>query len=215
MSIFKRLSATMFSQMDRVVSEIENHDAIIEAAVRDNQRALAKARVRFNRLRADGRRLQERLDHLKEAEQQWTRRAQEQAESDEPTALQCLGRRKECRRQIDGVERTLAEHREAEGRMTSELEAMSERIEQVKHQRNLLRTRQSTADALRTFKAIEDCGYIDIDGTFEKWEVRVMESELGSGDIQNVDSLEQRFIDAEELDDLKAELAEITEGEQQ
>lgn len=215
MSVFKRLSATMFSRVDRVVSEIENHDAIIEAAIRDNQRALAKARVRFNRLQADGRRLQQRLDHFHTAEEQWTRRAQEQSRQDEQAALQCLRKRRECRKQIEGLERTLAEHRQAESRMAKELGAMSSRIEEIKHQRNLLRTRQSTAEAMRTFKAIEDCSYIDIDSTFEKWEVRVTEAELDSGDIDPSDSLEQQFIEAEDLEDLKAELAELSKGEKQ
>lgn len=215
MSVFKRLSATMFSQVDRVVSEIENHDAIIEAAIRDNQRALAKARVRLNRLQADGRRLQQRLDHFKASEQQWTRRAQEQAGQDEDTALQCLRKRRECRKQIDGLETTLAEHRRAESRMAKELEAMSGRIEEIKHQRNLLRTRQSTADAMRTFRAIEDCSYIDIDSTFEKWEVRVTEAELDSGDLEPSDSLEQQFIEAEDLEDLKSELADLNKGVEQ
>ena len=68
MSVFKRLSATLFSHVDRAVSEIENHDAIIEAAIRDQQRALAKAKVRLNRLRAEGRKLEKRLserDHAR------------------------------------------------------------------------------------------------------------------------------------------------------
>lgn len=63
---------------------------------------------------------------------------------------------------------------------------------------------------MRTFKAIEDCSYIDIDDTFEKWEVRVTGAELASGDLGAVDDLERRFIDAEELVDLQAELKDLT-----
>lgn len=215
MSIFKRLSATMFSQVDKVVSEIENHDAIIEATIRDNQRALAKAKVRFNRLRADGQRLQRRLEQLHTSESQWTRRAGDAADQDEQTALQCLQKRRECQKQIANVENALADHRNAESRLSRELAIMEERIKQIRHQKNLLRTRQSTADAMRTFKAIEDCSYIDIDDTFEKWEVKVMEAELVSGEIESHDSLEQQFVDAEELEDLQAELRELTKGDKQ
>jgi phage shock protein A len=214
MSIFKRLSATVFSQVDKVVSEIENHDAIVEAAIRDNQRALAKAKVRFNRLRADGQRLQRRLEDLKTAEARWIRRAKEQADQDEQTALQCLQKRRECQKQMENVENALGDHHNAESRLSRELATMEERIKQIQHQKNLLRTRQSTADAMRTFKAIEDCSYIDIDDTFEKWEVKVMETELASGDVESVDSLEQRFVDAEELEDLQSELKELTEGDE-
>lgn len=209
MSILKRLSATMFSRVDRVVSEIENHDAIIESAVRDNQRALAKARVRFNRLKADGQRLAQRLADLQASEAQWTRRAQDKAEQDEQTALQCLQKRRECRRRIATTEQALAEHRKAEDRLAKELETMEERVKRIGQQRNLLRSRQSAAEAMRTFKAIEDCSYIDIDDTFEKWEVKVTEAELASDGFDTTDDLEQEFIEAEELEDLQHELSEL------
>lgn len=209
MSILKRLSATMFSRVDQVVSEIENHDAIIESAVRDNQRALAKARVRFNRLKADGQRLARRLADLQASEAQWTRRAQDKAEQDEQTALRCLQKRRECRRRIAGTEQTLAEHRKTEDRLAKELETMDERVKRIGQQRNLLRSRQSTAEAMRTFKAIEDCSYIDIDDTFEKWEVKVTEAELVSDGFDTTDDLEQAFIEAEELEELQHELSEL------
>lgn len=215
MSIFKRLSATVFSSVDRVVSEIENHDAIVETAIRDNQRALAKARVRFNRLRADGQRLQQRLDELRAADRQWTRRAGEQAKRDEQTALQCLQKRRECRARIEHTEKALAQHQEAEARLSRELQAMEERVKDMSQQRNLLRTRQSTAEAMRTFRAIEDCPHIDIDEAFEKWEVKVSETELGCGEFESTDTLEQQFLDAEQRDELRAELDELTKGEQQ
>lgn len=209
MSILKRLSATMFSRVDQVVSEIENHDAIIESAVRDNQRALAKARVRFNRLKADGQRLAQRLADLQASEAQWTRRAQDKAEQDEQTALRCLQKRRECRRRIAGTEQALAEHRKTEDRLAKELETMDERVKRIGQQRNLLRSRQSAAEAMRTFKAIEDCSYIDIDDTFEKWEVKVTEAELVSDSFDTTDDLEQAFIEAEELEDLQHELSEL------
>lgn len=215
MSILKRLSATMSARVDQVVSEIENHDAIIDSAVRDSQRALAKAKVRFNRLKADGRRLQERLAQLQTSEAQWTRRAQDKAEQDQQTALQCLQKRRKCRRQITAAEQALTDHRSAENRLAKELETMEERVRQIGRQRSLLRSRQSAAEAVRTFKAIEDCSCIDIDNTLEKWEVKVTEAELASGDLDTDDSLEQQFIEAEELETLQEELNELSRGEKQ
>lgn len=215
MSILKRLSATMFSRVDQVVSEIENHDAIIETAVRDNQQALAKAKVRFNRLKADGRRLRHRLDELQASEAQWTRRARDKAGQDEQTALQCLHKRRECRRQIANAENALGEHRKAENRLARELEIMEERVKQISQQRNLMRSRQTAAEAMRTFKAIEDCCHINIDDTFEKWEVKVTEAELACGDFGTTDSLEQQFVEEEELADLREELNELTGGQEQ
>ncbi len=214
MSILKRLSATMFSRVDQVVSEIENHDAIIATAVRDNQQALAKAKVRFNRLRADGQRLRQRLDELQASEAQWTRRARDKAGQDEQTALQCLHKRRECRRQITNTENALAEHHKAEQRLAKELEIMEERVKQISQQRNLMRSRQTAAEAMRTFRAIEDCPHINIDDTFEKWEVKVTEAELACGDFETTDCLEQQFVEEEEIADLREELNELTGGDE-
>ena len=197
-----------------MVSEIENHDAVIEAAIRDNRRALAKAKARLNRLKADGRQLNQRVGELKHAEQQWTQRAKNKSATDEETALKCLQKRRDCQRQLSSLEQTLGCQRQAEQRMESEISTMEVRVKEIDHQRNLMRTRQSTAEAMRIFKSIEGCAHINIDDTFEKWEVRVMEAEIGSGDFETTDSLEQAFLQAEDLEDLRAELDDLRNAEE-
>lgn len=210
MSVFKRLSATMVSHVDKLVSEIENHDAIIETAIRDHQKALARAKVRFNRMQADGRRLRRRLEDLEAAERQWSERARKNADADQNVALQCLKKRRECRQQITGLQNTLAEHGNAEERLRRDIGAVEAQHREITQQRNLMRTRESAADAMRTFRAIQSgCG-INIDDTFERWETRVVEAELLNGDIQPIDPLEQQFADDEELEDLRAELDALT-----
>ncbi len=215
MSMFQRISATLFSQVDRAVSEIENHDAVIEAAVRDHQRALAKAKVRFNRLQADGRRLRHRLHELRGSEAQWTLRAKQQAQKDEQTALRCLQKRRDCQKQIARMQTTLEEHQTSEQRLSSEISTMESRVNEVNAQRNLMRTRESTADAMRIFKSLEGSSTADIDNTFEKWEVKVMEAELAGGDIVDNDTLERRFIEDEELADLRSELDDLITTQEQ
>ena len=213
MSLLKRIYATMSAHIDGVVSEIENHDAIVESAIRDNQRSLARAKVRFNRLQADGRRLRQRLDRLRTAEQQWSTRAKNNAESDEQIALQCLQKRRSCRQQIADLEQALTEHEAAENRLSRDISTLEERLHEINQQRNLMRTRESAAEAMRTFNAIKSCSGINIDETFEKWETRVLEAELASGDIQTTDDLEEQFIETEEIEDLKLELDALKKGE--
>ena len=45
MSIFKRLTATFSSRVDQMVSQIENHDAVVEVAIKESRQATAKAKV--------------------------------------------------------------------------------------------------------------------------------------------------------------------------
>ena len=215
MSLIKRIYTTVSAQIDGVVSEIENHDAVIESAIRDNQRSLARAKVRLNRLQADGRRLRQRLDRLRSAERQWSSRAKTNAEGDEQIALKCLQKRRSCRQKITGIEDALVEHEAAENRLSRDISTLEKRLHEINQQRNLMRTRESAAEAMRTFNAIKSCSGLNIDDTFEKWETRVMEAELASGDTRSTDDLEERFIEEEGIEELKLELDALKRGEEE
>ena len=54
MSLIRRISASITSSVDRAVSRVENHDAVINAALRDTQQAAARSRVRLERVRKEG-----------------------------------------------------------------------------------------------------------------------------------------------------------------
>ena len=63
MSLIRRISTSITSSVDRAVSRVENHDAIVNAALRDTQQAAARSRVRLERVRKDGRALKTRHSH--------------------------------------------------------------------------------------------------------------------------------------------------------
>ena len=86
MSLFKRLSATLVSRIDQVVGEIENHDAVIQAALHDVRRKVAEARVRLTQVQRESERLQERIDEQQQHAEHWRERARETAGSDEHRA---------------------------------------------------------------------------------------------------------------------------------
>lgn len=213
MSLINRIYTTVSSRVDRVVSEIENHDAVIESAISDNQRSLAAAKVRFARMQADGQRLRQRLGQMQTAEQQWSERARKSADEDEPLALRCLGKRRACRQQIATLENALIEHEGAETRLSRDIAAVETRLREVTQQRNLMKTRESTAEAMRTFNAIKSSCSISIDDSFEKWETRVLEAELAAGSFEETDALAERFLEEEEIEDLQLELDEIRQEE--
>jgi phage shock protein A len=214
MSLFKRISATLFSRVDQAVSQIENHDAVIDASIRDARRVAAHAKVRLTRVRNDGQRLRAKLESLRQAEASWTERARACAGTDEDTALECLRRRRVCQRQSQELESTLDRHGELERRLTTEVQDLESRVSDISQQRNLMRTRQSAADALRSINAIDSTAAIDIDDTFERWEIQITEAELAAGHTDTTDNLERQFLKAEDREVLRAELRAITsEGE--
>jgi phage shock protein A len=207
MRLIKRISTTVSSTLDKAVSKVENHDAIINAALRETQQAAARSRVRLVRVQKDGNNLKTRRDELRKAVLQWTDRAKSIAASDEPKALECLRRRKECETQATGLEASIDKHRELEDRVTENLKKIEARIGEVSHQRNMMRSRQSVAEATRIINNIEGVSYGEIEDTFDRWEINVGETEIMHGSGASTDSLESAFLVEEDSEALRAELA--------
>ena len=54
MPLIKNLFTTLYSRIDHAVNRIENHDAVIEATIKDISRALAQAKGHLGKVRNDG-----------------------------------------------------------------------------------------------------------------------------------------------------------------
>ncbi|KPK40817.1 MAG: hypothetical protein AMJ69_01010 [Gammaproteobacteria bacterium SG8_47] len=206
MSILKRLSATISAQVDHMVSQIENHDAVIEAAIRDARQAAARAKVRLARVKRDGAGLKHKIASLQQAEKQWTDRARSCAATDEDKALACMQRRRECQRQMTVLQQALREHASLEERLDRDIRTAESRLSEMAQQRNLMRTRQSAAEALRSISSLDEDVAIDVNEAFERWEINVTEAELAAGSTELTDGIEREFLDVEDKATLRAEL---------
>ena len=206
MSLIRRISASFTSSVDRAVSRVENHDAVINAALRDTQQAAARSRVRLARVRKDGQNLRDRKASLETAVSRWTERARTVASEDEAKALECLRRKKECEAQLRNLDVSIGKHDELESRIVDQVKKIESRIGEVSQQRNMMRSRQSVAEALRTINDIEGVSYGEIEDTFDRWEINLGETEIQIGVGSPSDSLETTFIAEEEKAELKAEL---------
>ncbi len=209
MSLIKRFSATLFSHVDEAVSRMENHDAVIEASLRDTRRAAAQAKARLARARGDGERLRAKLASLRDAEHIWVQRARSAADSDEETALECLRRRRGCKRHVVELESTLERHAEVERRLGADIGKLEARLGDIAQQRNLMRTRQSAAEAMRNINALDAVAGSDLEDSFERWETQITEAELAAGRPDLADPLEREFLDAEEREALRIELTHL------
>ena len=209
MSLIRRISATLTSSVDRAVSKVENHDAIVNAALRDTQKAAARSRVRLERVRKDGRALKNRYESLHLAQSRWTERAKAIAGSDETKALECLRRRKECDVQIRNLKDSIEKHEELESRIAEQVKKIETRIGEVSHQRNMMRSRQSVAEAMRTIHNIEGVSYGQVEDTFDRWEINLGETEILMGANTVSDPLDTEFLAEEDTAALRAELDEL------
>jgi len=215
MSLIRRISTSITSTVDKAVSRVENHDAIINAALRDTQQAAARSRVRLERVRKDGVSLRNRRTDLETAIVRWTERAKSIPTDDETTALECLRRKKECEVQLRNLLVSLDKHDELESRIVDQVKKIEARIGEVAQQRNVMRSRQSVAEAMRTINDIEGVSYGAIEDTFDRWEINLGESEILMGVGGPVDPLESTFMAEEEATELRAELAVLLKTDEE
>lgn len=215
MSIFKRLSATFVSRVDQLVSQVENHDAVVDAAIKESRQAAAKAKVRLARVRNDGEQLKTKIKDLNIAVEQWSTRARALAEQNESAALECVRRRNACQQQISQLERSLQQHRALEERLSHDINNAEKKLSEMSQQRNLMRTRQSTAEALNTIANVDDSVSVDVSDAFERWETRILEAEMELGTHDTVDTFERELLDTENTESLRAELHALLAEEDQ
>ena len=215
MNLIRRISTSITSSVDRAVSKVENHDAIINSALRDTQLAAARSRVRLQRVRNDGNSLKTRRTDLRLAVTRWTERAKSIGNSDESKALECLRRRKECEAQLRNLSDSIEKHDELETRIADQVKKIESRIGEVSQQRNMMRSRQSVAEAMRTINKIEGVSYGEIEDTFDRWEINLGETEILTGSAMTADPFDSEFLAEEDTAELRAELNELLNTEEE
>jgi phage shock protein A len=215
MNRLKLWTSSLLSRVDWMVTQVENHEALAESAIREVRQAGARAQVQMARVRQDGERLRQTLSEQVELEQRWRERARRTAPNDEARALECLRRSRTAARRAAELERRVDEHDRVEQQLAQDVGAIQERLSKLEEQRNLLRTRQSRADALCHVRTA-DPG-LDTGALFDRWETRIVEREFESDCSTTVplreDEFETKFDEVEEAESLREELSELLTAE--
>ena len=209
MNLFKRFTATFSGSLEQAVAHIENHDAVVEVALRDTRKAAAKAKVRLARVQRDGRELDMRKGELEAAVEQWTARAKNAAKDDEEKALNCLQRRNQSQKALEATNRAIADHAAREGDLTQAVQRIEERLREIESTRNLLRTRQSAAEANKSVAKLTVSDCYQVDDVLERWEMNILETEYAAPSTSTTDAFESDFVEQEARDDLKSQLDDL------
>jgi len=216
MSRIKQWSSVLFSRVDSMVSRLENHEALVDSAIHEVRQSLARAKVQLGRVQHDRRSLEARHAGALEAIRSWTGRATAVAAEDEPRALECLRRKHAATREADALTQRLDQQRRVEERLVADIGAVEERLTRLLHQRNLLRTRESTAAARGAMDSATAPLGEDVSEVLDRWEIRVTAAELGVDGGRRVDVGGDDFADdfaaAEEQQALRDELRQLTRG---
>jgi len=215
MSIFKRLSATLVSRIDRVVGEIENHDAVVQATLNDMRKKVAEAKVRLKQVHREKERLENQILEQQENTKRWRKRAIDCAKTDEAKALECVSRARRCEQQMARLQQSLAQYQQAAEKLAHDIHTSEQRLSEVKQKATLMRARQSTSSALQSTGESKVDNTQLLDDTFDRWEINISEAEMAIDSHDAVDLMEHEFIVSEQEDELRHELATLLAEEAQ
>lgn len=210
MRTLKRIGTTIIASFDSVVTQVENHESIVNAAIREVQESGGRAKVQLNRVRQDGQTMRRRLIELREQSELWQERAKQTAGLDQKRAIECLRRKQRSEKSIVDLEVQEREHNRFEKQLAADLLIMDEKVTKLKQQRNLLRTRQTRAEAMKLLQSDDSSLVTEIDDIFDRWEMRVGEYEAQSSALATaVDELEEDYSLQEEEEALNTELQKL------
>ncbi len=210
MKLLKRWSTGIVSRIDHMVSQIENQEALVDSAIREARQAAARAKVQLKRVRQDGVRLATRIAEERESQNRWKQRALRFPAEEEKQALECLRRSRHAASVAQQLEERLKEHHKAEHQLARDVGAIDERLATLTEKRNLLRSRQSRAEAFNAVQGTVAAVAEDIEDIFERWETRISENEItGLCGLQDHDDLETTLTSAEAEEELRMELEEL------
>ena len=222
MQLFKRISSTVLASVDKVVSEVENHDAVIESMLKELKAARAQCGVRLNRVTKDGQRMQKEHDELTEQEQQWTRRAvklsEDESSENQQKALDCLERRRKVRGQTSHLEQRLAEHQKLKQQLQDQLRTIDERFTEINNKKHLLQSQQSVAEANRVVAAVTTSGASNVDAALDRWEISIAKMDANTDFSEGYDDVDDDFLatefaESEAQQELLAELEALKKGQ--
>ena len=202
----KRWTTAITSSFDYVMSQVENHDALVSAAIREMQVSGARARGQLSRVRRDGERMIQREKELQELIAVWSERAIRASAESEEKALECLKRKRQAVKEREQLARHIEEHTRVEQQLTKDLRTIDERVSELKRKKNTMNARQYRAEALRAGQ-LSELGLIgEIDEIFDRWQSQIGEYD---GECAERDPLAEEFSNDEELQSLRAELSTL------
>ena len=213
MSLFKRLSSTFIARLDQVVGEIENHEAVVQAALNDMQKKIAKAKLALAKVHQEEQRLQSQMAEQQQGAEQWRKRAMEAARENESLALDCLNRSQNCDRRAEQLKHALTNFSENARQLSEQVETGEQKLGELKQKLVLMKARESSTQVLALTPEMDRRSEKLLEDAFDRWDLSIGENELVMGEIKMADPLEQQYLDRERKEALRRDLNKLLEGE--
>ncbi|MBX9694658.1 MAG: PspA/IM30 family protein [Cyanobacteria bacterium] len=216
MRIFKRLNATLQSNVNVFLDQIENHEALITEAMHEVKAASAQASVRLARLQQDDDNLTARLAELRKHIAQWKERAVQAGTENEAQALECVRRMTRATAEAASTEAQQTKARELRARLVEDLRSIQAKLDDLQRKKHALATRQFRAEAMKAIHSDGATTLDEVSGIFDRWEARVTEAEgFATGPTSLTDDFELAYQQKEDQEALRATLQALLAASKQ
>lgn len=206
MSIIKRISSTLSARIEQVVSEMENHDAIVQVTVNDMQKKIVDAKVVLRQVKQEANKLDEQIIQMQQETKSWQQRAISCAAKDREKALLCVRRSQHCESNRTSLLHRQQQYHNMSEKLQVDIDNSAQKLATLKQQLLMLRARQSTSEALNAGSIVHCTNTLDIQSNIDRWESEITRSELhaqlasanASGLIPNGDDIADEFNESEQ-----------------
>lgn len=212
MNPFKRLYVSVKAQINEVADDFENHEAVADAAIHELDKLAARTRVQLGRVDREIKSMEERQARLRQDAATWSQRAVRVA-ADEARALECVRRLETVEREAGTLERALQETLALRGKLRTEHERQTAKLDEAKRRRTLLSSRQYQAEYANLPGLLGGNEADGIDAVLDRWEVQLSGAESGEG-FCGADSLAAEFERTERAEALRQRLADLVNAAQ-
>lgn len=176
MNSWKRICVTLNAHINSLIDQVENHEAVAEAAMNDVREALANTVFHLKRLQAEKNQMETKLTGLSEKQTKLKERALAIKDSDRDQALECMRRVVAAQNEVNVLTSQIKEHAELAESLTSDVAKIQAKFSELKYRRAQLAARSSRAEALGSVSRQDVSS--NLAGTFERWERSVLRSEV-------------------------------------
>lgn len=215
MKNIKRVTKTIGAKLEWFISQIENQEAVAKSALNEAEHYHASAKVRLNRLKSEGKKLEAEISKLQKEESLWIERAKRHGETNREKALECLKRSQKVKANCEERQRIAAKQQEQVLILEQQISEVGSKLADMRSKLSTLRAReacQSTSQALH--ENVNGKNFGELDRIFEQWEDRVLLSEFETmGSVSEDYELEQSLQSEEETAELESLLDSILAAE--
>lgn len=213
MSVFKRFSDVVNSNVSSMLDKAENPEKLVRMIIAEMEATLFEVRLESAKIISNKKEMQRQLVNLQEEIGLWQLRAEKALTKDrEDLAKQAIQEKHRIEKAVESQTKELAELESALLRLEQDITKLQAKLNDAIARRDIIVARHDTVKStIQARKKIDETSINEALFKFERFEKRMddMEAEVEAMDLGRNVSLSQQIDALDQQDSLDAELAEM------